>query len=59
MAPHDSFALLRKATRLERLLPEARVGGMEKRCTQCGVDVSPMWYRAGEDKVCHQCFSRG
>ncbi len=57
LAPEASFATLRKAKRLEALLPESRVVEVEKRCVKCGVDVSPMWYGHLE-RVCHQCRMR-
>jgi len=42
---HDeAFALLRKATRLDRQIPVAEVVVPAKVCSQCAVDVSPRWH---------------
>ncbi|RSH90248.1 putative PHD type zinc finger protein with BAH domain-containing protein [Saitozyma podzolica] len=46
LPPHDeTFALLRKATRLDLFLPQP-VPKIEplKECRDCGVDVSPLWH---------------
>lgn len=48
----DTFGLLRKAERLERLMPslpddepaKALNGTTRPICTKCGIDVTPMWH---------------
>ena len=46
LPPHASFALLRKAQRLDALVPMPLEASDPKYCGRCGVDVSPMWYTA-------------
>jgi hypothetical protein len=47
LPPMDqSFALLRKATRLDRSIKVVEVTPEGKCCTDCGVDASPRWHRA-------------
>jgi hypothetical protein len=47
----DTFALLRKATRLDLFLkePNSKAVGT-KTCTECGVDVSPLWHEVVDDE---------
>lgn len=40
----QSFALLRKATRLDHVIPAVEPSPPEKSCRECEVDVSPRWY---------------
>ena len=46
--PDDSFALLRKATRLTNILPTPptpkSVEAVEKVCAECETDASPIWH---------------
>jgi hypothetical protein len=51
LPPDESFALLRKATKLDQYLPPPRVRADKRECSKCGVDVSPKWYDAMQDKV--------
>ena len=53
LPPDDSFALFRKAQRLDRLLPPVTTSGVAKSCAQCGVDVSPKWHQviASQDRM--------
>lgn len=44
-AVEQSFALLRKATRLDQAIPIVEVVPPEKRCIECQVDVSPRWHQ--------------
>ena len=45
LQPDESFALLRKATKLDQYLPTPPVRSVKDRtCADCGVDVSPKWY---------------
>ena len=50
----ESFALLRKATRLDRHVLQAQPGNITaiaRTCDGCGVDVSPKWYPAPTAQV--------
>ena len=55
LRPDDSFALLRKATRLDHVIPPMVKTEEEtpRSCFNCGVDVSPKWYKmiAGDDQM--------
>lgn len=45
LPPDESFALLRKATKLDLYLPPQRIRSTRERaCADCGVDVSPKWH---------------
>lgn len=51
----DSFALLRKAKRLDPLVePLLLIPFVRHTCALCAVDVSPRWYH-GTETLCHQC----
>ena len=64
----DSFALLRKATRLDAVLPRQVVEAVPRRCVECDIDVSPRWHVVGDSEgmevdgvqgrrtLCHQCW---
>lgn len=74
LPPDESFALLRKAVKLDQYLPPIEHKVKLKVCAGCGVDVSPMWYRlpaeevikeermdanrGGEVMMCHLCWFR-
>nr|XP_031861887.1 uncharacterized protein CI109_002716 [Kwoniella shandongensis]KAA5528959.1 hypothetical protein CI109_002716 [Kwoniella shandongensis] len=56
---HDSFATLRKATRLESFLPHTstifeqqgenqKKRALPKECEDCGIDVSPIWHEVDD-----------
>jgi hypothetical protein len=66
---HDpKFALLRKASRLDLVIPSATVTASTKACCRCDIDVSPRWYpidskhemdvdgREEGSLLCHQCW---
>ncbi|OCF37587.1 hypothetical protein I316_00713 [Kwoniella heveanensis BCC8398] len=52
--PHDSFPMLRKAQRLESYLPSSFsdeiIRPYTSGCTDCGVDVSPLWHDVDVDR---------
>jgi hypothetical protein len=62
----ESFALLRKATRLDQHIIQAQpVNNTVKICTDCGIDVSPKWHEGLKNEgievhghLCHQCWHR-
>lgn len=57
VAADDSFALLRKAKRLDRFAPTPEPIVAEHSCARCSVDVSPRWH-FGARTLCHQCWFR-
>ncbi|KAL1409778.1 putative PHD type zinc finger protein with BAH domain-containing protein [Vanrija albida] len=56
IAADDSFALLRKARRLDRFEPEPTPAAVEYKCSSCAIDVSPRWHADGAGVKCHQCY---
>lgn len=61
----DSFALIRKAKRLDESLPRLEYALPDRSCVSCHVDVSPRWHLVengmeidgrGEEYQCHQCW---
>ena len=61
------FALLRKASRLDLVIPTAVVTPPGKACLRCDIDVSPRWYSVDSKNemevdgridhvLCHQCW---
>lgn len=55
ISPDDSFALLRKAKRLDRFEATSEPVVVERRCGRCHIDVSPRWHFEGET-LCHLCW---
>ncbi|KAK4688923.1 hypothetical protein P7C73_g1187, partial [Tremellales sp. Uapishka_1] len=49
----ESFALLRKATKLDQIIPPHSIkeDAVEKSCAKCQVDVSPKWHQVDNDNL--------
>lgn len=53
-AQDESFALLRKATRMDAVMPEEEEVEPTDECDECKIDVSPMWHDVDVDVVVEQ-----